>query len=106
MITSAVATRYANALADVVTASGSQLQPQNAAAQLKSFAAAIAGSPELANALVTPAIPAARKRAVVGKVAALLGLSPVSRNFLYVLVDKRRIASLPHIIQSFEQVVD
>jgi F-type H+-transporting ATPase subunit delta len=106
MTTSAVATRYANALADVVTASGSPLQPERAAEELKSFAAAIAESPELANALITPAVPAARKRAVVGRVAERLGLSPISRNFLYVLVDKRRIGSLSQIIQSFEQVVD
>jgi F-type H+-transporting ATPase subunit delta len=106
MTTSAVASRYANALADVVTASGSNLQPQAAATQLRSFAAAISASPELANALITPAVPAVRKRAVVGRIAERLGLAQVSRNFLYVLVDKRRIGALSQIIQAFEQVVD
>jgi F-type H+-transporting ATPase subunit delta len=43
---------------------------------------------------------------VVGRIAEKLGLSRVARNFLFVLVDKRRIASLTQIIQSFEQVVD
>src|SRR5215475_12827578 len=106
MTTSAVATRYANALADVVTASGSQLQPQVAATELRSFASTVAASPELENALLTPAVPAARKRAVVGRIAERLGLSRISRNFLFILVDKRRIGSLAQIIQSFEQVVD
>src|SRR5436190_6196053 len=100
MTTSAVATRYANALADVITASGSQLNPQGAVAELRSFEAAITGSPELQNALISPAVPPARKRAVVGRIAEKLGLSRVARNFLFVLVDKRRIASLTQIIQS------
>ncbi len=106
MTLSAVAARYANALADVVTATGSSLNPQQAVAELRAFEGALADSPELQNALITPAVPAARKRAVVGRVADLLKLSRVTRNFLFVLVDKRRIASLSGIIKDFEAVVD
>ncbi len=72
MTNSAVATRYANALADVVTAGSSALPPQEAAAELRSFQAALAESPELQNALETPAVPVARKRAVVFRIAELL----------------------------------
>ena len=36
----------------------------------------------------------------------MLKLSPITRNFLFVLVDRRRIASLSNIIQDFEAVVD
>jgi len=63
-------------------------------------------SAELSNALVTPSVPAPRKKAVVGRIADLLKLSRLSRNFLFVLVDRRRIASLAQIIQSLEQVLD
>lgn len=105
MTLSAVATRYANALADVVTASGSALRPQDAAAQLRQFATALE-SAALYNALVTPAVPVSRKKAVVGRIADVLGLSRIARNFLFVLVDHRRIALLPEIIQIFERVVD
>jgi F-type H+-transporting ATPase subunit delta len=106
MTLTAVATRYANALADVVTAGGSPLSPQAAVSELRAFEAAFAGSAELQNVLVTPAVPAARKRAVVGRIAEVLKLSRISRNFLYVLIDHRRIAALSGIIDSFELMVD
>jgi F-type H+-transporting ATPase subunit delta len=106
MTLSAVATRYAHALADVVTAGGSPLRAEDAVAQLRSFESALRSSPALANALATPAVPASRKRAVVGRIAGVLELSGIARNFLFVLVDHRRIASLSEIIHSFELVVD
>lgn len=106
MTLSAVASRYASALADVVTGGGSPLSPQDAVAQLRSFESLLRSSPELHNALTTPAVPVGRKRAVVGRLADLLGLSRIARNTLFVLIDHRRIASLSEIIQSFEQIVD
>jgi F-type H+-transporting ATPase subunit delta len=106
MTLSAVATRYANALADVVTAGGSPLSPRDAVTELRAFAAALGASPELQNALETPAVPVTRKRAVVGRIAEILKLSRISRNFLYVLIDHRRIAALSGIIDSFELIVD
>jgi F-type H+-transporting ATPase subunit delta len=106
MTLSAVATRYAHALADVVTAAGSTLRAADALTQLRAFEAALRSSVELQNALTTPAVPAARKRAVVGRIAGTLELSQIARNFLFVLVDHRRITSLAEIIHSFELVVD
>jgi len=102
----AVATRYAHALADVVTGSASPLRPENALAELRAFEAVLRGSAELQNALTTPAVPAGRKRAVVARIAGLLSLSQVTRNFLFVLVDKRRIGDLANILQSLEVVLD
>jgi len=106
MTLSAVATRYASALADVVTSRGGALRPPDAIAQLRAFEGILRSSPELHNALTTPAVPGSRKKAVVGRIADLEGLSRVARNFLFVLVDHRRIALLPEIIQIFERVVD
>jgi len=106
MTLSAVAARYANALADVVTGSGSTLSPEQAVAELRAFEAALRESTALQNALVTPAIPAGRKRAVVGRIADLLKLSRITRNILYVLVDHRRIGLLSGIVGEFEQVID
>jgi len=105
MPVTAVATRYANALADVVTARGSALKPHDAAAELRSFEGALA-SRELRNALITPAVPPARKRAVVGRVADILKLSPITRNFLFVLIDHRRIAGFSDVANAFEQILD
>ena len=106
MTLSAVATRYAHALADVVTASDSPLRPDDAIAQLRAFEAVLRSSTALQNALTTPAVPVARKRAVVGRIGYVLELAQITRNFLYVLVDHRRITSLSHIIDSLELVVE
>ena len=93
------------ALADVVTAAGSALAPQDALGELRSFASALE-SPELRNALITPAVPPARKRAVIGRVADILGLSRITRNFLFVLIDRRRIAEFSDVVNAFEQILD
>ena len=106
MTLSAVATRYANALADVVTASDSPLSPQDAVAQLRAFESVLESSSELRNALITPAVPASRKKAVVARVVEILRLSNIARNFLFILVDRRRIAALGQIVGSFELIVD
>jgi F-type H+-transporting ATPase subunit delta len=106
MTFSAVATRYAHALADVVTAGNSPLRADDAIAQLRAFEAVLRSSPALLNALTTPAVPVARKRAVVGRIGYVLELSQITRNFLYVLVDHRRITALSPIINSLELAVE
>jgi F0F1-type ATP synthase delta subunit len=92
MPVTAAATRYSNALADVVTAAGSALPPQDAVAELRAFEER-ASFAALRNALITPAVPPARKRAVISRVADILGLSRITRNLLFVLIDHRRIAA-------------
>jgi F-type H+-transporting ATPase subunit delta len=106
MTLSAVATRYANALADVVTARGSSLAPDAALAELRAFESAMRESPELTAALATPAIPASRKKAVVGRIVDILKLPTVMRNFLFVLIDHRRMGSLGEIVHAFQAALD
>jgi F-type H+-transporting ATPase subunit delta len=106
MTLSAVATRYAKALADVTTAASASQRPEEALSQLRAFEGALGASRELQNALSTPAVPGSRKRAVVGRIAELLKLSPIARNFLFVLIDHRRITLLGGILDSFELIVD
>lgn len=106
MTLSAVATRYANALADVVTAAASKTPPPAAVSELRAFESTLRSSADLHSVLTSPAVPASRKKAVVSRIAAVLGLSKISQNFLFVLVDHRRIPSLAEIIQTFEEVVD
>jgi F-type H+-transporting ATPase subunit delta len=106
MTLSAVATRYAKALADVTSVPAGALSPQDALTQLRAFESALAASRELENALTTPAVPTGRKRAVVGRIAGVLNLSPIARNFLFVLIDHRRIALLGAILHSFDLIMD
>ena len=58
MAYSVVAARYANALADVVTAPASGTTPDRTISELRSFEFALRYSPELQNALITPSVPA------------------------------------------------
>lgn len=106
MTLSAVATRYANALADVVTARGSSLAPEAALAELRAFESALRESPELRAALETPAISPSRKKAVVGRIVDVLKISPVTRNFLFVLIDHRRTGSFGEIVHAFQASLD
>jgi F-type H+-transporting ATPase subunit delta len=75
-------------------------------AELRTFEAALKSSAELHNALISPAVAGSRKKAVVGRIADVLKLSRTSRNFLFVLVDRRRISALSDIIELFEATVD
>lgn len=106
MTLSGIATRYANALADVVTADGSPLSPAAALDELRAFESVIRGSRELALALETPAIAGSRKKAVIGRIADILKLSQITRNFLFVLMDRRRTSSLNEIVHAFSAVLD
>ena len=106
MTLSALGNRYAQALADVVTAPGAAVRADAAALQLRSFEAALKSSVELQNALISPAVPPARKRAVVARLAETLGLAQVARNFLFVLIDHRRIGQLSEILHKFDLIVD
>jgi F-type H+-transporting ATPase subunit delta len=104
---SAVANRYARALVDVVMAPGSPLKPEDAVTQLRAVDAVIQESPELRNALLTPAIQNSRKRAVMAKLLEeTAGGSPLIRNFTYVLIDHRRIPIIGEIREAFELQVD
>lgn len=106
MTLTGIAARYADALADVATAAGSAVRPEQVLAQLQSFDAAFRESPELRNALTSPAVPASRKKAVVARLGGMLDISRITRNFLFVLIDHRRTADVAQIIQIFEQTID
>jgi F-type H+-transporting ATPase subunit delta len=103
---SVVAARYANALVDVVLAPGSDLDPAVALSQLKSIAQMIADSPDLRTALLSPAVSPGRKRGVIAALLEPMGIAPRVKNFLYVVIDHRRVADFPSIVEAFEVLAD
>jgi F-type H+-transporting ATPase subunit delta len=105
-MTSAAASRYARALVDVVTDPKVGLKPEDAVAQLQAIEQLLAESSELRAALTTPAIQNSRKRAVMQKFLDELGAARVIRNFVFVIIDHRRVALLPQIRESFETLMD
>lgn len=106
MTRSALTSRYASALVDVATDPKSGADPQQLLRELRGFEDVFAGSPELRNALTSPSVPPARKRAVVGALGQKLGISRIARNFLFVLTDHRRIASLAEVLAAFDLLLD
>jgi F-type H+-transporting ATPase subunit delta len=103
---SAVANRYAHALVEIVMSPGSPLKPEDATTQLAAVEALIDQSTELRTALLTPAIPTTRKRAVMAKLLEQTGASPLIRNFVYVVIGHRRIGLIGEIRQAFELQLD
>jgi len=95
---SAVAERYAAALADVaVERKNSETIRQN----LAMFVEAFSSIADLRNALESPALNAEVKRKVIAEVAGKMGLDVAVRNFIYLVVDHRRTEILPEIEQAF-----
>ena len=103
---SVAAARYARALVDVVAAPGSGVDPARALEELKSIQATLAASTTLRNALLSPAVSPARKRAVMARLLEPSGVAKQVRNFLFVLIDHRRIHEISSIVEAFEMLLD
>jgi F-type H+-transporting ATPase subunit delta len=102
----ASALRYSHALADVVLLPGSGLTAEDCLSQMRAFEALLKESPELKGALLSPAVAAPRKQAVVTHFAESLGLGRLVRNFLHLVVSHRRVNLLPAMVEGLEAVLD
>ena len=96
----AVNSRYARALSDV--AEEKKLDADKLAGELHTLSQALALSAELRAVLEAPSVPAAQKLKLLDAVVAKVGASKVTRNFLAVLVENRRIAALGEIARLFQ----
>jgi F-type H+-transporting ATPase subunit delta len=100
MTSRAAAARYARALFDVVLAE--RADPRETARQLGELTGLIAGHDALLRALTHPAIPAAKKKAVLEEVLAHTGQlqGPLSK-ILLLLAERDRLALLPDVSEAF-----
>ncbi len=103
---SAVASRYARALADLVLDPARSMDVQKTVGELAELERAVAGSAELRNILDSPAVAPQRKRAVIARLAGESGISRLVLNFVYVIIDHRRTAMLSEIRQAFQALID
>ena len=102
---SAVAFRYARALVDVVTAPGAVAAPRDprvVASQLAEFEQLLQQNAELRILFTTPAIQVVKKNAVLGGIAPMLGLEPLTHRFLSVVLEHQRIPLLGEITEAYE----
>ncbi|HSW50705.1 MAG TPA: ATP synthase F1 subunit delta [Bryobacteraceae bacterium] len=102
----AVASRYSRALADLALNPARGLDASAVVEELSALEQVVAGSAELRNVLLSPAVAPARKRAVVARLAGQLGVSRLVLNFVYVIIDHRRTAMLTEIRQAFQALID
>lgn len=101
----AVAFRYARALADLAMKPGAAA-PQTIVGDLAKLEQALAVSQDLRTAMQSPAVPRARKHAVLKHLTKDLSLADLVRRFVMVLIDRRRVPLLGEIREAFETVMD
>jgi len=103
---SVVGTRYARALADIVLTPGSGLDPAAVMEQLKSVEELLESPTEIKHVMLSPAVASSKKRAVIKQLAGELGLSRQVQNFIYVIIDHRRVHQIAEMREAFEAAVD
>jgi F-type H+-transporting ATPase subunit delta len=95
------ASRYARALLDVAV---KEADPAAVERELNGFARLLTDYPALGRALTNPAIPPARKRAVVSELLARTdGLPPVLSKLLLLLAERDRLVLLPDLAEAYSQ---
>ena len=90
---------YARAFADVVT--GSRLDATATLAEAQQIAAFAEQSKDLREVWDNPSIPSEQKRAVLDAIVQRAGISRPVRNFVAVVIDKRRTRFLSEIVKQF-----
>lgn len=96
---SALAQRYAAALADVALQRGGA---ETLRSDLADFAGMLARSTELRNFLASPAVPRQAKQTGIAEIIGRMKAHAELRNFLFLLVDHGRIGRLEEIRQAFD----
>jgi F-type H+-transporting ATPase subunit delta len=98
------ARRYARALFDV---SLKEADPQQVGRELEAFVELLRTHTDLGRVLTSPAVPAARKRAVVEALVERDAPSPVLAKLLVLLAERDRLVLVPELAESFgERLLD
>jgi F-type H+-transporting ATPase subunit delta len=103
MITGSLARRYARALLAI---GADQKNADKLGADMRAFAQAFATSAELNTVLTNPSFPRADRKKVLDALATRFAVQPVSRTFLYVLLDKERLSHLPMISREIDRSLE
>ena len=103
MISSTIAQRYARAFFGIAAEEGLY---DNYYDELGRFSAVLRGNRSLSEFLANPVFDQHDKKAVVESILAKIQLSPLTANFLRLLVDKRRISILDAIEAHYRKLVN
>lgn len=100
-IQASLAGRYASALFDLASEAGTVTAVE---ADLEHLGEALAESGQLRALIRNPEVSRDQMGKVLGGMGSYLGLSELTRNFLGVLAENRRVAELPAIIRAFHAI--
>lgn len=101
-IVAGVAGRYAKALFDLAQETGATDAVRGDA---QSVLGAIDASEDLSRAIKDPSITREAMGGAVAKLADALGVQPITKKFLGLMAQKRRLAELPRALRGFESLV-
>lgn len=100
-ITASLQGRYASALYDLASEQASVTVVES---DLEKLDQAILGSADLAALIRNPQIGRDAAAKAIDGVAGVLGLSPLTKNFLGVLAANRRLGALPQVVSAFHTI--
>lgn len=99
----AVARRYATALVELTAQEGTLEEVEK---DLARVSALVDASPELAGVLQNPGFKAEERHSVLTAILGKMGVHTHTRNFLFVLNDRNRLAALGPIVEAFGDLYD
>jgi F-type H+-transporting ATPase subunit delta len=100
-ITASLQGRYASALFDLASEQGFVTAVES---DLEKLGEALKGSTDLAALIRNPKVSRDDTAKAMDAVGGVLGLSPLTKNFIGVLAANRRLAALPDIVRSFATI--
>ena len=103
MISGSLARRYARALLDIGVSKGTFEQ---LGSELDDLAAMYSGSRDLAEALTNPVFPMSRRRQTLVAVLDAAKVSPITKNFAMLLLERERVSYLPAFARELRDMVD
>jgi F-type H+-transporting ATPase subunit delta len=98
-----LAGRYAKAIFDIGSSQGGL---DKLGADLRSLAAAMKESTELAQTLASPAIKRSDRRKVIDALLQRLGVVSTTRNAVYLLLEGERLSALPMISRELDRMIE
>ena len=100
-ITASLQGRYASALFELANETKAVAAVES---DLEKLGAAVVGSADLAALIRNPQVSRDASAKALNGVADLLGLSPLTKKFLGVLAQNRRLAALPDVVRAFGSI--
>jgi F-type H+-transporting ATPase subunit delta len=98
-----IASRYARALADVIT---ERRETNEVVSELNLFAGMMRQHEQLRDVFASPILPLERKRSVLNELLARLKLRPTSNNFLNLLLNNSRLHELDLMLRALARELD